>query len=122
MECLKLINKDIFNLLKRNNLLDKLISSELRTNAINEVNVDDETIKNAKKLFMKSQNLGTTEELTNWLNKFSLTEDQLIHKLLDPIKTKKYCEQHFSHRVHSHFLSRKADLDQIIYSLIHKLI
>jgi len=118
MKCLKILSKDVIDLLEKNNLLEQLIQCELQSNIVNGVQLDNSTSIDAKKLFMEAQNLLTEEDFQEWLVKNSYNEEDLVHALVKPIRINKHCSENFSHQVQSHFLSRKSDLDQYIYSLI----
>ena len=118
MNNLDILDKDVINLLDKNNSLKKLIKQELQTQIINNVEIDATTIENVKKFFMQNEKLSNEEELDNWLKIKSMNQEIFLDRLLQPIKINKYSSENFGHQVHSHFLSRKSALDQIIYSLL----
>ena len=118
MKCLEILSKDVIDLLERNKLLERLIECELQSNIVRNVQLDESIYDDAKKIFMQTKNLSTEEEFQEWLLSNSHTEEEILYMLVKPFKIHKHCSENFSHQVHSHFLSRKSDLDQIIYSLI----
>lgn len=118
MKCLEILSKDVIELLERNKLLERLIQCELQSNIVRNVPIDKSVSDDAKEVFMQTNNLSTEEDFKQWLLKNSYTEEELLYMLVKPFKINKHCSENFSHQVHSHFLSRKSDLDQLIYSLI----
>ena len=118
MEFIDILNQDVVNLLERNNLLTPLVIGELRSSIINKVHLDETAKENAKQFFMQERKFANEEQFNNWLNKNSLVEEEFLSKLYEPIKIQKYSLDNFSNQIHSHFLSRKSNLDQVTYSLI----
>ena len=118
MECLQFLDRNVIKLLEKHNLLKSLIKSELKSNAIDSVQIDENTVKTLTQNFINLKKLSDENGLENWLNDNSMSKEIFMKNLLLPHKIKKHCTDNYYHQINSHFLSRKSDLDKIIYSLI----
>ena len=62
--------------------------------------------------------LTSPDQLGHWLQSHGLSAEQWQQLVLRPHQWLHWCREEFSHKVKSHFLKRKAELDQLSYSLI----
>ena len=118
MRCLANFSNESLKILIRHNLLKPLIKSEIIEKLINSVNIDqlvlDESINN----ILKTKGITSTEKLNLFLKTNKITKDHLFLEIGQSIKRANYCKENFNHKVDSHFLKRKQNLDQVTYSLI----
>lgn len=68
--------------------------------------------------FWQQQQVTTPEDQAAWLETHHLTPEQLIDLALRPLKLEQFKATTWSNKISSYFLSRKQDLDQVVYSLI----
>ena len=67
---------------------------------------------------MKKNNINNDDELIRFLDENQLDKETYLDDLTYSLKLKNYSFEKFKFKVNSHFLSRKKDLDTVIYSLI----
>lgn len=118
MDTIKCINKEVFELLSRNQLLNSLIKSELINSLLAEIEVTEQMKKEIKENIFKTQNLQNNEQFNEWLKSKNSTEQQLIYLISKNQRLEKYCLEKYSHMAEGRFLKRKDGLDQVTYSLI----
>ena len=117
MKSLDCLNKETIILLKKNNLLQDLIKSELIQETLSEVKLDKNLKIDEVNKFINNIGITSESQLIEWKLKNNLSETNfenlaLANKRLEIFKTK------FSHMVEARFLERKNDLDIAVYSLI----
>ncbi len=117
MESLKVLSKQALELLEKNNLLLSLVKKEIKKKELSFFDIDKEDLVVLKNNFMSANNM-TDDTLSQWLKNNSLSEKDFLEDISNQIKEKRFLKKNFSSKCHAHFLKRKDDLDQIIYSLI----
>lgn len=118
MESLSCINSECFALLKRHDLLRPLVSAEVIATVIANVEVSDDERTQALENFRKQQKIEEESAFLIWLQSNKISREQILLRLTSPLRLRKYCNQAFGGKVETHFLKRKNQLDQVIYSLI----
>ncbi|WP_413389353.1 peptidylprolyl isomerase [Prochlorococcus marinus] len=118
MNTIKCINKEVYELLSRNQLLNSLIKSELINSILDEREVTEEMKINIKQNIFKNQNLQDDDQFNEWLKSKNSTEEELIHLITKNQRLETYCLEKYSHMAEARFLKRKDGLDQVTYSLI----
>ena len=118
MESFKCLTKEAIELLNRNGLLESLIINELIQEQISKIDLDKNFINDILKSFYKSKNINNEEDLKIWLDKNNLSKESFIEKIFKDPKFNKLVLEKFSHKIESHFLKKKDDLDIIVYSLL----
>lgn len=68
--------------------------------------------------FWQQQQIATPDEQIIWLQTHCLTSKQLQELALRSLKLSRFKQAQWSDQVSAHFLKRKPDLDQIVYSMI----
>jgi parvulin-like peptidyl-prolyl isomerase len=66
----------------------------------------------------KKEHLEGETALNYWLKERSLSRDDLLDQLTQPLKLSKLAFDQFGNQAESRFLERKEELDQVIYSLV----
>ena len=117
MESLKVLSKQALELLEKNNLLLSLVKKEIKKKELSFFDIDKEDLVVIKNNFMSANNM-SDDTLSLWLKNNSLSEKDFLEDISNQIKEKRFLKKNFSSKCHAHFLKRKDDLDQIIYSLI----
>ena len=118
IKSLEKFNKESIKLLNQNRLLDALISSEILKGELSKIELDKQIINDDLKTFCKQFEIDDDDKKAIWMQNNCYSEGDLEYLALSKKLVKEYCKLNFSHRVDSHFLKRKKDLDVIIYSLI----
>ena len=118
MNTLKCINKEVYDLLSRNQLINSLIKSELISSTLSEIEVTEEMKKEIKKTIFKNQNLQNEDQFHEWLKSKKSNEKQLIDIISKNQRLENYCLEKYSHMAEARFLKRKDGMDQVTYSLI----
>ena len=99
-------------------MLNPLISKLIVNKICDSIPLTTQETSNFKSNLFKSEKIEDEDQFQNWLADKSITEKDLLRKATRPLKINRYCLEEFSSRIHAHFLSRKAKLDQVIYSLL----
>lgn len=118
MNTIKCINKEVYELLSRNQLLNSLIKSELINSILDEREVTEEMKINIKQNIFKNQNLQDDDQFNEWLKSKNSTEEELIHLITKNQRLENVLPRKYSHMAEARFLKRKDGLDQVTYSLI----
>ena len=118
MNTLKCINKEVYDLLSRNQLINSLIKSELISSTLSEIEVTEEMKKEIKKTIFNNQNLQNEDQFHEWLKSKKSNEKQLIDIISKNQRLENYCLEKYSHMAEARFLKRKDGMDQVTYSLI----
>lgn len=117
LDSLKVLSNEAILLLERNDCLSLLIQREILNCKLRLVEITEKETHDLKKNFLIA-NKFSDEKFTEFLDNKSLTEKEFLQQLSFQIREKKFLDENFANKCHSHFLRRKNDLDQILYSLI----
>ena len=118
MESINCLTNQSINLLQKNKLLAPLLKAEILRENISNIKIEDDIKMKIMDSFIKQIGLSDKNSLKEWLKKNRLTNEEFEDLALNKIRIKKFCENNFYHKVESHFLQRKNDLDIVVYSLI----
>ena len=120
MKALSLITNEFYDLLERNNLLERLVSSEIVNEIINsyKIDIDDAKKNQIKQTIITTEKIKSEEDYKNWLDKKNISEENLINDFLKPMKLDNYLLEKYTNRAESRFLKRKDSLEIITYSLV----
>ena len=111
---------NIFPLLAQKQMIIPLAKEIIIEKAIANIEcTPEETIRAQQQFFSQMQlDPQKPEQLQAWLAKNYLTQEQLQEKILRGMKLEKYKEQVWGNQIESYYLTRKKQLDKVIYSLI----
>ncbi len=109
---------EIIKLLERYQLLYPLLRGMIIDEAIQELTCTQEQVDEALENFLRQQNLTSPENLQTWLETQRLTMEKLREHVARPILIEKFKHSSWDSKVQPYFLSRKKDLDQVMYSLL----
>jgi parvulin-like peptidyl-prolyl isomerase len=62
--------------------------------------------------------MGDAAALQSHREEHGLTAAELEEQIAFPLKVRRHCVEHFSHKAEARFLSRKNHLDRVVYSLL----
>ena len=123
LDSLKVLSNDSISLLESNTtktgntILSVLTQRLILKFHLSSVEISEQELIDLKNNFLLFNKLDD-EKYTDYLNKKSLSEHDFLQSISLPLREKKFLKQKFSNKSHAHFLKRKNDLDQILYSLI----
>ena len=112
------LDKSVVVLLKKNDLLNTLVKSELIEEKISQIVLNDEDQLAIKKYITQNPNITSDNEYKEFIKQHKIDHEKLFNNLSRPIKIKKFAEEKYSHQVPAKFLKRKNQLDKVVYSLI----
>ena len=118
MENLKCLNQEAILLLKKHNCLKDLIRSMLVEKVIDSIKFSKEEYKKVEEDLKKTHGLGQEIALQDWLAENEIPVIEYLNKFIFPYKVKRYSLAKFKNKTEAKFLSKKDDLDTIVYSLI----
>ena len=104
--------------LRRHNLLVTLVQRRVVAEAVAEMTVADESLDQARAQFRQQNGIDSEEALQRFLVNQGLSQDDLDWQIALPLRIRAHCEAHYRHKAEAHFLSRKNQLDRVVYSLL----
>ncbi len=105
-------------LLTQHALLLPLMKGVILGNAVSSINLSDEERNEALKMWSQRQAIKSDEEFIAFCQQQLLTIEAARYQAEMPMRIERYALEEFSHRAEQRFLRRKAELDQVVYSLI----
>lgn len=105
-------------LLTQHGLLLPLMRSVILGNAVNAISLSDDERNEALKDWSQRQGIKNDEELVAFCQQQLLNPDAARYQAELPVRVDRHALEEFSHRAEQRFLQRKAELDQVVYSLI----
>ena len=112
------LNADALALLKRHNLLRSLVERQVVDEAVEQASLSEEEQKQAREIFAQRNRLQSPEDLEAYRARLGLGPEDLEHQILRPYRIQKHCETDFQAKAEAHFLTRKTQLDQVVYSML----
>ena len=117
---------DLNNLLKNegikflieNNLFKSFIKSVLVSNMISQVEISDELKTEAFHNFMISNKIKNEFDLKKFLELSHITQFELENDVIKQAKIIEYAKKKYDNKANTRFLSRRKDLEMVVYSLI----
>ncbi len=115
---LALLPPPLWALLARHQLLLPLLRQTVIASALEGVTLSEEERQQAKTLWLQQKGIQSPEQLEVHLSRHGMNEaDALWQAELAP-RLRHHCHDQFLHRAEQRFLSRKQQLDTVIYSLL----
>jgi len=105
-------------LLTQHGLLLPLMKSVILGNAVSAISLSDDERNEAFKAWSQRQGIKSDQELGTFCQQQLLNLESVRYQAELPIRTDRHALEEFSHRAEQRFLQRKAELDQVVYSLI----
>lgn len=104
--------------LRRLNLLQQLVQRQVVAEAVASEEIDPEALERAHEQFRRQNGLDSPESLQAFLLRNGLGEDDLTWQIALPLRLRAHSNEHFRHKAEAHFLTRKNQLDRVVYSLL----
>ena len=118
VKSLRCLNPGVVNLLHKNQQLNQLIKTELTKEILRDIQINEKESNEIIINFRKGLNLNDDNKFSEWLAKSPFSEKDIYDTALYKKRFSIFCDINFPHKVESHFLERKKDLDLVVYSLI----
>jgi parvulin-like peptidyl-prolyl isomerase len=112
------LTPEVNALLRRHNLLRPLVERQVIEDAVAPIALDAQEKENARHLFLRSNAIANEEALERFLTSNGLTKAELEHQIEMPLRIRRFSQEHFHHKAEARFLSRKNQLDRVVYSLL----
>lgn len=110
--------QEIPSLLSRYQLLPQLLRGIVIDLAIADYSCTDAEKQLATKQFEQQQQIQTESDREAWLQKQGMTFEQMEDLVVRPILIEKFKNDTWGSKVESYFINRKANFDQVIFSLL----
>ncbi len=106
------------DLLRRNNLLEPLALKQLVEKITEKTKLSQQLTEKALMEHCQKEQIENDVALHKWLQDRFISKSELLHQLSLPLKLSRLALDQFGIKAESHFLERKEELDQVIYSLV----
>ncbi len=110
--------EELLSLLHRYQLMPQVLRAKVIDEAIAEYSCTEAEKQTAIARFYQHCQITSQEALEAWLQQHQLTEKAMQEMAIRPLLLKKFQFAMWGNKLESYFLQRKADLDQVVYSLI----
>ncbi len=110
--------EEILPLLAGYQMLPQFLQELLIDQAIAHIDCTPEEKSQACQQFYGHNQLTSDEARRAWLSRYGMTQDQLEALATRSLKIERFKQATWGHKLESYFLSRKGQLDKVIYSLI----
>lgn len=104
--------------LVNHNLMPQMIGETIIDRAIAPIQCMPEEVAQACQEFYQQHGLETPEKQNCWRSHYCLSQDDIAALALRKLRVEKFKQITWGHKLDSHFLKRKHQLDRIIYSMI----
>ena len=108
----------LWGLLARHQLLLPLLRQTVIAKAVATVTLTEEEGQQAKKTWLQQKGIQSPEQLESHLASHAMTEADALWQAELPLRLRHHSHDQFLHRAEQRFLSRKQQLDAVIYSLL----
>lgn len=112
------LSPETLALLRRHNLLKSLVKAEILCKTVETIDLTTEKSDQILNNFKATNKLDNTESFETYLKNNGLKENDLRWQLELTNRVQIYSQKHFQHKAEAHFLARKEQLDQVVYSLL----
>lgn len=99
-------------------LYRKISTEQLIDSKVDEIEVNQSSIKEILDNWIKSNKIRSNEELENWKKYNGLNNTEFTKFVLRNWKWKEWCKKKFAKELPSYYLKRKPLLDSITYSIL----
>ncbi len=118
IESLQGIPASTRSLLGRHQLLRTLVQRQLIAEAVAAEPIQAEELEKAKSQFLQQNRLSSEADLASYLQNQALSQEDLVWQISLPLRIRKHCIAHYLDKAEARFLTRKKQLDQVVYSLV----
>lgn len=110
--------EEVVALIEKYHMIPQLLRELIVDEAIALIECTPEEQAKACLQFYKQNHLNTSQEQLAWLQQQGYTPEQLEAKVTRDLKIHKFKQASWGNQVPAYFLKRKAQLDQVVYSLL----
>ncbi|MCY7381812.1 MAG: peptidylprolyl isomerase [Microcoleus sp. CAN_BIN18] len=110
--------QDMPSLLKRYQLMPQFLRGVIVDQAIASFSCSDEERHSAVENFLAQHQLTAPEAKEAWLRSQNMTAEELQEMAVRPLLIEKFKQETWRPKVDNYFLTRKASLDHVVYSLV----
>jgi parvulin-like peptidyl-prolyl isomerase len=110
--------EELLSLLAGYQMLPQFLQELLIEQAIARITCTDEEKTAACEQFYAQNQINSEEALTAWLGRYGMTQAQLEALATRGLRVEKFKQATWGPKLESYFLTRKGQLDRVIYSLI----
>ena len=114
----KLQAEHLYAELRRHNLLNTLTQCRVVAEAVGHTEISADMIDAARSKYYQKQGIKNDEDLQQYLVSQGLNQEDLDWQIALPLRIRAHCYGHYRHKAEAHFLQRKNQLDQVVYSLV----
>jgi hypothetical protein len=118
MDSLKCLNRSSIKLLNKNKLLKPLVKSELTNLKLSAIKYSDEIKERLINKFLTDNKIKDMEVFNKWVSENHGDRDRFEENFLNSHRFRTYCKDNFLSKSEERYLSRKNNLDLVVYSLI----
>jgi parvulin-like peptidyl-prolyl isomerase len=118
MDPLSVLSPQAMALLNQHGLLQQLAQSQIMLETANAIELNEAEQNQVRHLLCQHLKLEDPAALEATVAAKNLDLQGLLEQAARPLKMKKDALDRFGHKVEQHFLTRKAGLDQVVYSLL----
>ncbi|MFN9623860.1 MAG: peptidylprolyl isomerase [Cyanobacteriota bacterium] len=108
----------LWAVLARHQILLPLLRQTVLAETLAGVTLSPEEQRQAQKDWLQQKGIQSPEQLQAHLTNHGMVEADALWQAELPLRIRHHCHAHFLHRAEQRFLSRKQQLDSVIYSLL----
>ena len=112
------IPNELLQELRRHNLLQALLMRRVVAEAVASEPMSPEACQQAHEQFCRQNGLADEAALEAYLQSHGLSREELDWQVQLPARIRAHCLAHYRHKAEAHFLTRKNQLDRVVYSLL----
>ena len=112
------MDNDLLAELRRHNLLQTLVQRRVVAAAVADEELEPEALAQAQQQFRQQNGIDNDDALQAFLLASGLGREDLDWQIELPLRIRAHCDAHYRHKAEAHFLSRKNQLDRVVYSLL----
>jgi parvulin-like peptidyl-prolyl isomerase len=105
-------------LLEQYRLVPQLAREMILDQAIADHRISEDEQMEAIKRFYQQNQLNTDQDLDKWLQQQRLSREGLVTLIERELRLQKFKTAKWQHQVESHFVQRKPQIDQVVFSMI----
>ncbi|MCT0198809.1 peptidylprolyl isomerase [Synechococcus sp. CS-1325] len=104
--------------LSRHDLLLPLLRKQIIAAAVKAIALSEQDRQAAFQGWCRCHGIGSEAELDTFCHQRGLSRADAAWQAELPSRIEAHCREHFAHRSENHFLARKHQLDEVVYSLL----
>lgn len=110
--------EDVLQLIERYQMLPQLVRQVVIDDAIADIDCTPDELAGSLQQIYNQNQLTTPEQQAAWHQQQGFTSDGFVTKVTRELKINKFKHAMWANQVQAYFLKRKAQLDQVVYSVL----